>query len=308
MGLLLDTHGGRLIVLSAHLVIGRSSVCQVQLDDPRVSAEHAVIAWTGERWEVRDLGSLNGTWLDGRRLAPGERAPLRRDARLGFGGAGDAWLLADDRAAGPAARNEATGELVYATAGLLALPSAEQPRATVFRRADRTWLVELGAELRRVADRERLELDGATWSLLLPGELGTVPETLKADGSPLTLGDVELCFAPSLDEEHVDVRVRIDGGTESMLPPRSSHYVLLTLARARLADARDGIVPEEQGWLYAADLAHRLQYTAERLNLEIFRARTLLAKVGFADATQLIERRATTRQLRIGAARLRVTR
>jgi hypothetical protein len=51
-----------------------------------------------------------------------------------------------------------------------------------------------------------------------------------------------------------------------------------------------------------------LQYTAERLNLEIFRARALLAKLGFADSTHLIERRAGTRQLRIGIARLQVVR
>jgi hypothetical protein len=308
VGLLLETCSGRLITLPAHALVGRSSACAVVLDDPRASAEHAAIAWSGERWELRDLGSLNGTWLDGRRLAAGERAPLHRDAKLGFGSAAASWILADDRPAGPAARNEATAELVHATSGLLALPSADQPRATVFRRADGQWLVELGAELRTIADRDRLELDSVPWSLFLPSELGPLPETLKADGSLLVLGDVSLCFAPSLDEEHVDLRVRMADGRESVLPPRSSHYMLLTLARARLDDARSGIAPDEQGWLYAADFARMLQYSPERLNIEIFRARALFAKLGFSDSTQLIERRATTRQLRIGAARLQVTR
>jgi hypothetical protein len=84
--------------------------------------------------------------------------------------------------------------------------------------------------------------------------------------------------------------------------------VLLTLARARIEDARDGLAAGEQGWIYASDLARMLQYTAERLNLEIFRSRSLFAKLGFADATELIERRPATRQLRIGVARLQVTR
>jgi hypothetical protein len=307
VGLLLDTRSGRLVALSAHTVIGRSPACSIVLDDLRASAEHAAISWSGERWEVRDLGSLNGTWLDSRRLAPGERAPVRANARLAFGGS-DAWLLADDRAAGPAARNEATGEIVHSTTGLLALPSAGDPQATIYRCSDGQWLVELGVELCATRDRAQLELSGARWALFLPNELGLVPTTLKVEGSPLVLTDVSLWFAPSMDEEHVDVRVRTDDGKEWLLPPRSSHYMLLTLARLRLEDARSGAAPDEQGWVYASRLADMLQYTPERLNLEIFRSRSLFAKLGFVDATHLVERRTVTRQLRIGVVRLHVAR
>lgn len=307
MGLLLDTRSGRLIALSARTLIGRSPACDVRLDDPRVSSEHAAVAWSGEHWELRDLGSLNGTWLDGRRLGSGERAAVRRDARLGFG-AGDAWVVADDRPAGPAARSETTSEVVHSTSGILALPSAADPQATIFRRADGQWLVEVGAELRAVADRDALEIGGDRWWLFLPGELGPVPSTQKADGTQLTLAEISLHFAPSLDEEHVDMRVRTDDGKELILPPRSSHYLLLTLARARIQDARNGVPLDEQGWIYASDLADMLQYAAERVNLEIFRARSLLARLGFADSPHLIERRPGTRQLRIGVARLQVMR
>jgi hypothetical protein len=305
VGLLLATRSGRLIALSPHTVIGRSPACSVVLDDLRASAEHAAIAWSGECWEIRDLGSRNGTWLDGRRLTSGERASVRNDARLAFGGS-DAWLLADDRAAGPAARNEATGEIVHSTTGLLALPSAGNPLATVYRRADGQWLIELGAELRAIPDRAEIDLAGARWSLFLPTQLGPVPTTLKIDDSLPALADISLWFAPSLDEEHVDVRVRTDDGREWLLPPRSSHYTLLTLARSRLEDARIGVASEEQGWLYASHLAEMLQYSPERLNLEIFRARSQFAKLGFSDATHLVARRTVNRQLRIGVSRLHV--
>jgi hypothetical protein len=301
----LDTRSGRLITLSARTLVGRSPACSIVIDDPQISAEHATIAWSGEHWELRDLGSLNGTWLDGRRLAAGERAPVQRDARLAFGG-GDAWILADDRPVGPAARSAVTSEVVHSTSGILALPSAADPQATIFRRTDGQWLVELGAELRAIADRDALEVGGERWSLFLPGELGAVPTTLKAGGGPLGLAEVELVFAHSLDEEQADLQIRADDGRELSVPPRSSHYVLLTLARARIRDAQNGVAVDEQGWTYSSDLSRMLQYTPERLNLEIFRARALFARLGFADAPQLIERRAISRQLRIGAARLQV--
>ena len=305
---MLEARTGRLITLDARALVGRSAACPVVVDDPRASAEHAAIAWSGERWEIRDLGSLNGTWVDGRRLAAGERAALRRDTRLGFGSADGAWILADDRPAGPTARNEATAELVPAPSGLLALPSADDPRATIFRRGAGPWQLELGAELRAIADRELIELDGVRWSVFLPGDLGAVPTTLEADGAPPALGDAALWFTPSLDEEHVEVRVRVDGGGESVLASRSSHYLLLTLARARIEDARAGVAADEAGWVYASDLAGMLRYGAERLNIEIFRARTVFARLGFVDAPHLIERRPSSRQLRIGIARLHVVR
>lgn len=308
MGLLVDTYTGWAATLSARVLVGRSPACAVVIEDPRASAEHAAISWSGERWEIRDLGSLNGTWVDGRRLATGERSPLRRDSRLGFGEGGDAWMLVDDHPPGPAARNESTAEITYSTSGLLALPSTDHPRAMISRRPDGTWMLEHGHDQRTVTDRDRFDLDGTRWCLLLPSDLGSLPETLKAEGSPRTLDDVSIWFSPSRDEEHVEVRLRTDADGELLLPARSSHYLLLTLARARLQDAQNGVAPEDQGWIYAAELASMLRYTGDRLNIEIFRARMQLAKLGFADSAQLIARRISSRQLRIGVARLHVSR
>jgi len=45
--------------------IGRSSRNTIQIADPTVSKEHAELAWRGERLFVRDLGSRNGTRVNG---------------------------------------------------------------------------------------------------------------------------------------------------------------------------------------------------------------------------------------------------
>ncbi len=64
---------GRRYRLSGSLVLGRSDECDVQLDDTRVSRRHASLTRDGDRWILEDLGSRNGTLVNGERLA-GPRA------------------------------------------------------------------------------------------------------------------------------------------------------------------------------------------------------------------------------------------
>lgn len=62
--------------------IGRSEEGEIFLNDPSVSRTHAVVDVTGEHAVVRDLGSTNGTFLNGRRV---EAGPLRDGDELRFG-------------------------------------------------------------------------------------------------------------------------------------------------------------------------------------------------------------------------------
>ncbi len=48
----------------ARLLIGKSSACDLELDDPDVSRRHCAIEMAGARLRVTDLGSTNGTRID----------------------------------------------------------------------------------------------------------------------------------------------------------------------------------------------------------------------------------------------------
>jgi pSer/pThr/pTyr-binding forkhead associated (FHA) protein len=55
----------------ALIVVGRHPNCDARLVSPRVSRWHCCLTEVdGEVW-VRDLGSTNGTWIDGRRIHSG---------------------------------------------------------------------------------------------------------------------------------------------------------------------------------------------------------------------------------------------
>ncbi|HEX9711803.1 MAG TPA: DUF3662 and FHA domain-containing protein [Actinomycetota bacterium] len=60
------------------VVIGRLETCDVIVPDPGASRRHAEIRREGDEWVVIDLGSTNGTEINGKRvnrhrLAPGDR-------------------------------------------------------------------------------------------------------------------------------------------------------------------------------------------------------------------------------------------
>lgn len=71
----------------ATLTVGRHASQDLVLQHASVSRRHAHLTWPEDspRPFVEDLGSSNGSWLDGYRLIPGERAPLTDKAQLQFG-------------------------------------------------------------------------------------------------------------------------------------------------------------------------------------------------------------------------------
>lgn len=63
-----DPVAGTVFPLDAITSIGRDVNNAIVIDDPFASAEHAVLTFRGRGWYVEDLGSTNGSYVDGRRV------------------------------------------------------------------------------------------------------------------------------------------------------------------------------------------------------------------------------------------------
>lgn len=78
----LDIDGTRHPLARSRTVIGRGSEADITLDDSGTSRKHIEILWDGERAQVTDLGSTNGTLLNGE---PVKRAVLPPDSVIEIG-------------------------------------------------------------------------------------------------------------------------------------------------------------------------------------------------------------------------------
>jgi len=66
LGILRPMGGGDPIpLLKAELIVGRRPSCDICLDFANVSGKHCALRLTNHVWHVRDLGSTNGTSLNG---------------------------------------------------------------------------------------------------------------------------------------------------------------------------------------------------------------------------------------------------
>jgi hypothetical protein len=63
-------------------IIGRGSDADITVDDTGISRKHVEILWDGKRGQARDLGSTNGSKLNGMPLS---KAPLEPDSVIDIG-------------------------------------------------------------------------------------------------------------------------------------------------------------------------------------------------------------------------------
>jgi hypothetical protein len=273
------------------------------VNDRRISGEHASLRWTGEAWQLRDMGSRNGTFVAGRRLDSGERVQLVEGSTFSLGGLDTTWTLVDASPPGPAARAQDTGEWCMGEVSLLVLPDPDTALLTVYQDRQGSWLIDTPEDTRPACSGQAVTVGDRVWVLELPLSL---PPTLADElGSAPALETIELVFRVSRDEEHVEIRY-VHRGKVTPMPVRVYHYMLLTLARLRVRDQEQGFAEAERGWVDREELCRMLAMDYPKLNVDIYRARREFAAAGLQGGAAIVERRQGSPQVRLGAGHIRI--
>lgn len=123
---------GRIVLGPTPLTIGRTPSNQLVVNDPKASSHHAEIRPDGQGYSITDLGSTNGTFVNGQRLIPHMARQLNN---------GDAIRIGDVQYSYEGGRGDAPYDATaYAGPGqsggfdqtLPASPSPVQPQSTAY--------------------------------------------------------------------------------------------------------------------------------------------------------------------------------
>lgn len=79
-------YGEQIPVPAPVVTVGRAAGCEVLIDDDSVSARHARLEYDLGGWRITDLSSINGTAIEGVKLAADVPTPLPYGATVRFGG------------------------------------------------------------------------------------------------------------------------------------------------------------------------------------------------------------------------------
>jgi hypothetical protein len=283
-------------------LIGRGPQCALRLGAPYVSTQHALVRWNGFAWEVLDRGSRNGTQLNGVALEPGKAYRLAKGHLLTFGHEDERWALVDTTEPQVMAMALDSGQALLGTQGLIGLPSSKDPEQTLYLDQDGSWKIEHNdGDVEVLHDGQIIECQGRQFRFCCPSS-STATENVAAVGAAFTL-----CFSVSSDEDFVELVLEYPGRRVE-LGSRSHNYLMLTLARQRLADRGSGLEEASCGWMDKDQLADGFKMTPQQVDGEVFRIRKHFAQHGLPEATSVIERRARTKQIRLGVERIRIDR
>lgn len=273
-----------------------------------VSSIHAAVIWNrNERaWFVHDLGSRNGTFIDGQQVAGGKGVALRQNSTLLFGRL--SFEVVDLSAPPARAICRRTRQIALESDGIILIPNESNPVITLARGtygwtrydAERDPDAPIPpTDLIRRGDI--IEVDDHRWEFW---QASSADKTAFSKGSLAMFG---LVFEVSANYDTITMTLQADQRT-IRVPPRRHTEMLWLLARARLDDLQAGVAAKDAGWrlgeLLASDMGMRTNDPSGNLNIQVFRARRQLADLGIDKATGLIERRRGA--LRIGTDRLHI--
>lgn len=291
MALCVNLQTGEQINLLVQHIFGRhpDSVNTV-LTNLDASRMHATILWDGEFWVLQDSSS-NGTFVNGVRISRGSKQKLALNDTINFGSLNaPGWQLPDIESPQSMLVPETPGLATIMLEKMAVLPNEASPEITLYLNSAGQWQCESQAGSSTLKNGDRVGTSESIWRFT---EAKVCAETrLVAEPKIDYTAETAVFFDVSQNEEHVALRLKL-GLQDIDLKQRNHHYLLLLLARQRLADKQKGVTAREQGWLDKSVLCKMLKQGENHINIQIYRFRKQLlgALPDSQSSPQIIERR-----------------
>jgi len=301
MAELIKSQTSEKITIHVNHTFGRDEKTNLShLESPGASRNHAVIAWDGDVWQIKDTSS-NGSFINGVRLPRGVYQQIKDGSKIQFGNLpSETWEVLDLNppitCLRPLTKN---GKLIPLHDVEILL--IEEKEIMIYMSEEGDWVCEVDDETHTLKSGHKVGFGNQYWQFM---DAKPCEATATSNMAPPP-GDIEFGFNVSRDEEHVSLKLIIDN-TEIDFGERSHHYLLLHLARHRLGDRQRGLELSEQGWMSTDQLVRDLGMTLQHANTQIYRFRKLVANQ-LPEACllhQVIERRPG--QLRFAYHKIRV--
>lgn len=121
--LVVRANGFAVDLTQPNMIVGRHTDADIRLPLPDVSRRHCRLLFTDGSWQVLDLHSLNGIFVNGRRV---ERAVLHSGDVVGIGSFTFEVELGRAAEAGPGEAPRSTEEILQSIADVLPEPPRDQ--------------------------------------------------------------------------------------------------------------------------------------------------------------------------------------
>ncbi|MER7693758.1 FHA domain-containing protein [Streptomyces sp. NPDC097610] len=276
--LVLETDTGSTVMTpNRNYLVGRDPLCDIAIDDARVSWHHAVLRADAGHWTLVDEGSKNGTYDGGRRVqvcAVGPGSVLR----FGNPMTGPCAVVTACHRGSPAAGwLEGPSAVVEpSSTGAFRIPTTVRPRPRQTVRIGREWDNELVIDDDLGVSRYHAELrahaDGTYEIVDLGSHNGTflngrpVDHALVAEGDIVGVGRSAFCLIGDQLREYVDsgevslnvhdLTVGVDGGRKTLIAgisfPVGAKCLLAVVGpsgagKSTLLNALTGLRPADHG-------------------------------------------------------------
>lgn len=293
MAILQEQSSQRSFYLGSLHMFGQNPIrADTLLTNPDASQRHASICWNGALWEIVDH-SRHGTLIDGQPIASNTKTALAVGQIIRFApGAAQSFKVINLDA--PCPMLLPVGQVdddraVIALHTLHFLPDDTVREASIHLAINGQWLWEDINGSTVLQDGDRVHVAGQCWQFFHKPMVDASADVSAAPKS--TTADLHFDFSVSQNEEHIQLAIRAKD-IKLDLGERTHHYCLLTLARRRFTDARQGFDVLSQGWIGTADLADMLKVEEKHLSMMLHRARRQIVKqCPTALAPDCIERR-----------------